>query len=98
MKTLTAVLERFREFNVKINKAKSIFAVSRIQYLGYIISKDGIQPDPEKFKPITDSPKPQSATELQSILGSLQYYIRFHPSFAETAAPLFDLIKRDTFT
>ena len=93
MHTLTAVLNRFHEFNVRINKTKSVFAVEQIKYLGFVLSKEGIQPDADKFMPIMKSPDPVSVTELLSVLGSLQYYSRFHASFAETAAPLFDLCK-----
>ena len=83
-------------FNVRINKKKSIFRCEKIKYLGYLVSQNGIEPDPEKFDPITKASDPDSKPALQSILGSLQYYSRFVPNFAELAAPLFDLCKRDT--
>ena len=92
---LKSLLERLVHFNIRINKNKSLFRCEKIKYLGYLVSQNGIEPDPEKFDPIMKASDPDSKVALQSILGSLQYYSRFVPNFAEMAAPLFDLCKKD---
>ena len=71
------VLSKLIEFNVKINKSKCVFNTDKISYLGYIVSSDGIEPDTSKFNPIMLCPDPANVKELQSVLGSLQYYSRF---------------------
>lgn len=90
-----ALLGRLVDFNVRINKTKSVFFTDQIVYLGYLLNRDGLQPDPDKFKPILDAPEPETQEALHSILGSLQYYSRFLPSFADLAAPLFELCRKD---
>ena len=91
---LTQLLERLKKFNVRINKRKSIFQVNRINYLGYLITAEGIQPDPTKFLPIMSADDPQDQQQLHSILGCLQYYSRFSKNFAKMAAGLFDLCRK----
>ncbi|MEO0454924.1 MAG: RNase H-like domain-containing protein, partial [Verrucomicrobiota bacterium] len=90
------LLERLLQFNVRINKEKSSFFKDEITYLGYVLGKDGIQPDPTKFQPIVDAPEPTNSAQLHSILGSLQYYSRFVANFAEEASCLFELCRKDT--
>ena len=94
-KALHQLLERLIAFNVRINKSKSIFRVKEITYLGYLVTSEGIQPDPSKFLPITSADEPRNQQELRSILGCLQYYSRFSSNFAHIAACLFDLCKKD---
>ena len=87
------VLNRLIEFNVIINKSKCVFNMDKISYLGYIASSEVIKPDTSKFNPIMLCPDPTNVKELQSLLGSLQYYSRFVN--AELASPLYDLCKKD---
>ena len=91
--TVERVLNRLIEFNVKINKSKCIFNTDKISYLGYIVSSEGIEPDTSKFNPLMLCPDPTNVKELQSLLGSLQYYSRFVKGFAELTSPLYDLCK-----
>lgn len=93
---LKNLMERLIQFNIKINKNKSIFRCEKIKYLGYLVSQNGIEPDPEKFGPIMQAKDPNSKVALQSTLGSLQYYSRFVPNFADIAAPLFELCRKNT--
>ena len=93
---LQQLLEKLIQYNVRINKTKSIFRKNEIQYLGYLVTGEGIQPDPKKFMPIMSAEEPQNQQELHSVLGCLQYYSRFTQDFARIAACLFDLCKKDS--
>ena len=82
---------------MRINPKKSVFAVSKLRFLGYCVDGQGIRPDAERIKALEKAPKPTSSKELQSFLGFAQYYAKFVPHFATLAKPLFDTLQMDTF-
>lgn len=88
LERLDMVLTRLEEFNLKIKPSKCQLFKHRVRYLGHIVSKDGIQPDPEKIQCVLDWPLPASERELRRFLGLAGYYRRFIPHFAQIAAPL----------
>ena len=63
-----------------------------VEYLGYIMSSEGISPDQTK---VTSVPVPTDLKSLRSFVGLASYYRRFIPSFSRIAAPLFELTKKD---
>ena len=89
------VLEILKEHNVQINKKKSAVKVTSLEYLGYLISGEGIRPSPKKVKAILDAPTPKSVQELQSFIGMLTFYCRFIKNFSSKLAPLYELLKKD---
>ena len=50
IKRLQQVFQRFREANLKINPTKCAFFQTNVQFLGHVISKNGLEADPEKSK------------------------------------------------
>lgn len=78
--TLFLVLSRLNDHNIKINLEKCKFFVSEIEWLGHVVSFEGIKPSPNKEKAILESPEPTCLKELQSYLGLLNYYCRFLPA------------------
>ena len=63
------ILAHIRESDLKLNRAKCIFGVTELTFLGHILSAEGIEPDPKKVEAITDMPTPSDKTELQHFLG-----------------------------
>ncbi|GBN58964.1 Retrovirus-related Pol polyprotein from transposon 17.6, partial [Araneus ventricosus] len=90
---LKKVFQIARESGLKLNKDK---AVSELQYLGHIISPDGVSPDPKKVSAITDFPVPTSKQELMRFLGMATYLMKFVPKFSQETSILRDLLKKDT--
>ena len=86
------VFQCLKDFNLKIKLKKSYFFQSNVLFLGHILSKEGISPNPEKVSKVRDWPVPKMAKELHSFLGLASYYWRFIPQFAKWASPLHDLI------
>ena len=86
------VLGHLKEFNLKIKPKKTYFFQSSMVYLGHVLSKDGISPNPEKVSRVKDWPVPKSAIEVHSFLGLASYYCRFIPQFAKWANPMHELI------
>ena len=90
---IAMVLYRLKEFNLKIKPKKSFFFQSNVLFLGHMLSKDGILPNPEKVSKVRDWPVPKMAKEVHSFLGLASYYRRFIPKFVKWANPLHDLIR-----
>ena len=78
---LLKVLERARARNLKLNKDKCI-KQHEISYVGHILTKDGLKPDPKKTEAITEMPSPQNKEELQRFLGMLTYLTKFIPNLS----------------
>ena len=91
---LRKVLERTRQRNLKLNKEKSQIKLSEIHYIGHILNKEGLKPDPEKVKAICMMKSPENKEELQRFLGMVTYLGKFIPSLSQTAAPLRTLLRR----
>ena len=93
---LRLVFERFRAHNLKINPDKCDVFRMKVQCLGHIVSKDGLEVDLSKIEAVQKFPAPRSQTEVKSFLGLASYYRRFVPKFAEIPCPLHKA--RETWT
>ena len=91
---LEEVFRRLREANVKLNPKKCSFVKQRIEYLGHVVTPEGIFPDPGKVEVVKNFPTPASLKELKSFLGLANYYRRFIKGFSEIASPLNALTKK----
>lgn len=65
-----------------------------MQYLGHIISAEGVRADPAKVQAVKDWPAPTNQTEVRSFVGLASYYRRFIKGFAELARPLHQLTEK----
>ncbi|CAI5997914.1 unnamed protein product [Closterium sp. NIES-64] len=76
--------------------SKSDFAVKKVQFLGHMVSAEGVHVDQRKIGAVKKWKVPENVKELQQFLGFANYYNRFVPQYAKIAAPLTDLLKKDT--
>lgn len=90
------VLQRLRENRLYAKIEKCSFHQDHIPFLGYIISSDGFQMDPQKLSAVLEWPQPTTLRGLQSFLGFANYYRRFIKGFASIAAPLTAMTKKGT--
>jgi putative transposase len=95
LQRLELVFSRLSKAGLKINTNKSHFAVSDIEYLGYWITRNGIQPVPKKIEAIQCIAPPTTQKQLQSIIGLINYYQDMWPRRSETLAPLTRLTSKD---
>lgn len=93
--TLEQVFKVLVDSLVDLKMAKCSFLQSQIEYLGYVVSKDGIKPNPENIAAVLQYPIPNSAKQVQSFLGLASYFRRFVKNFSVVAKPLYDLIKKN---
>ena len=66
----------------------------KIQYLGHVVTKEGISIDPEKIRAIEDWPVPRDVTDVWSFMGITGYYQRFIEGFSRIANPINSLQKK----
>ena len=70
-RALARILQRSREHSLKMNPKKCVFGVSSDKLLGFIVSKRGIEIDPNKAKVIAEMPPPKNLKELRGLIGRL---------------------------
>ena len=90
------VLQRLRDAGLQADISKSEFGVKRTKYLGFIISTDGIQVDPDKIEVIRTWEPPMTVKGIQSFLGFCNFYRRFIRDYSRIAKPLSNLVRKDT--
>lgn len=95
-RALIALMNRLKEFGFHIKLAKSKFGLNEIKYLGFVINKKGLQPDPERIRVIKELPPPTNLTELRSFLGTLNFYGKFIRNIHNLRAHLDNLLKKDS--
>uniref|UniRef100_A0A3B3QR63 Gypsy retrotransposon integrase-like protein 1 n=1 Tax=Paramormyrops kingsleyae TaxID=1676925 RepID=A0A3B3QR63_9TELE len=88
---LMRVLNRLKEFGLKLSPEKCCFFRKSVKYLGHIVSENGVETDPDKISALTTWPRPNNIKELKSFLGFTGYYRRFIKDFSRIAKPLNDL-------
>ncbi len=91
---LEAVLMRIRGAGLKIKLSKCSFFATCLKVLGYVVSGEGLSPDPSKLLAVRKFPVPKSVKDVQSFIGLCSYYRRFIPDFATLAKPLTDMTKK----
>jgi hypothetical protein len=79
-----------------LQSAKCVFAKPQVQYLGYIMSREGISSSPDKVEAFLKYYAPRNVKEVRSFLGLASIYRRLFPKFAELAKPLTELIRKDS--
>ncbi|KAJ0856477.1 putative nucleotidyltransferase, Ribonuclease H [Helianthus annuus] len=91
------VLQLFRDNQLYAKRSKCSFAGSSIEYLGHVISRDGVSTDPTKVEVVKNWPTPISVKQLRGFLGLTGYYRRFISSYGTIAKPLTNLLQKDAF-
>ena len=93
---LKQVFERIHKAGLKLHPNKCQFLQPKVQFLGHVVSTEGIMPDPAKTHQVKEWPVPTSVKETQQFLGLASYYRRFIKGFASIASPLHKLTERQS--
>ena len=94
-RNLEAVFQRLREKGLTLNKSKCEYSKDKLEFFGYVFSKDGISPDPKKVEDVVNLQTPSTASEVRSLLGMTNYCSRFIQDYATNTEPLRKLTHKD---
>lgn len=92
---LVRLLDRAKQVNLKLNKAKMKLRKAEVEFMGHVVTKDGLKPDPRKIKAVEEMPRPSCKKETLSLLGFINYLSKFLPRLSEVAQPLRELTMTD---
>lgn len=85
---LKAIFERFNEFGITINISKCVFGVSKLSFLGFEVSADGVRPLDDKVEAIVKFPRPENIEQLRRFLGMVNFYRSHIPKAVDCQAEL----------
>ena len=91
---LRIMLQTLKENQLYAKFGKCNFWLEQVQFLGHVISGEGIQVDSKKVKAVLEWEAPKNPTEVRSFLGLAGYYRRFIRDFAKLATPLTKLTQK----
>ena len=95
LEKLERVLVRLQQAGLKINADKSAFCQEQLEYLGYWITRDGIQPMKNKVEAIMNIAEPKNRRELRSFIGIVNYYRDMWIKRSHVLAPLAALTSKN---
>ena len=96
LRHLSLVIQRLSDAGLKLKPAKCHFISQEVQYLGHLLTPDGIRPNPDRVAAVKDYPALRSVKEVRQFLGLASYYRRFVKDFARIAQPLHSLTQKGT--
>ena len=91
---LNLVLEILKENQLFAKKSKCCFGCDEIDYLGHLISKEGVRANPSKIEVMRDWPLPSTLKSLRGLLGLTGYYKKFIKGYDLIAGPPSALLKK----
>ncbi|KAJ8751836.1 hypothetical protein K2173_026032 [Erythroxylum novogranatense] len=97
MQHLQSVLTILSQHQFFAKEEKCVFAVERIEYLGHILTGDGIEPCSSKIQAVLDWPVPTTVRAVRGFLGLAGYYRKFIKHYGTIAAPLNRLMSKEGF-
>ncbi|GJP48726.1 hypothetical protein CLOM_g8005 [Closterium sp. NIES-68] len=93
---LRRIFEILRRERFYVKLSKSEFALEKVHFLGHMVSAQGVHVDPKKIEAVRTWKTSENVKELQQFLGFANYYNKFVPLYAKLAAPLTNLLKKNT--
>ena len=96
LQVLREVLTCVQRYRLQLQWKKCRWGSTRLHFLGYVISSDGVQMNLEKTKAVQKFPRPTTDKQLQRFLGLLTFSLRFIQRLTDLSTPLRVLLQKDT--
>ena len=96
LSNLRCVLERIREWGLKLKPKKCKLFRTEVEFLGRVVSAQGMTADPGKVQTVLDWPVPKTVRQVRQFLGFASYYREFQEKFAEVTQPLQAIVNKAT--
>ncbi|MBW0576891.1 hypothetical protein O181_116606 [Austropuccinia psidii MF-1] len=96
VKHVASVPQRMRDNNLLAKASKCGFHASSVEYLGYVVSSEGLKMDFSKVQKILNWPQPKNIKELQYFLGFAKFYCCFIKKYSKRIFALTSLLKKDS--
>ncbi|MBW0579745.1 hypothetical protein O181_119460, partial [Austropuccinia psidii MF-1] len=93
---VSTVLSRLRANNLFAKASKCLFHVSSVEYLGYVVSSEGLKMDQAEFHQILNWPPPRNLKDHQSFLGFASFYRHFINHYLKKISSLTSFLKKDS--
>ena len=91
---LAIVFQRLKELGLKLHSDKCEFVKPKLEYLGHVVSAEGVKPNYKKLDAVKNFRLTRNATDVKSFLGLAGYYSKFIRNFSKIAKSLTDLTKK----
>nr|GEW79336.1 transposon Ty3-G Gag-Pol polyprotein [Tanacetum cinerariifolium] len=91
------VVEMDTLWKVVVGNREHVTCTGRVNYLGHVISFDGVKVEPDKIQVVSSWPTPTNAKGVRGFLGLAGYYSKFIKGFGGIAAPLHRLVGKAHF-
>ena len=93
---LEMLLQRCRERGIALNRDKIKLRLTRVKFMGHVLTDHGLEPDPDKIEAVLDMPTPQNVEDVQRLNGFVTYLSKFMPKLADVMEPIRRLTRNDT--
>lgn len=93
---LRAVFDTLRQHTIFLKQKKCKFGLTKLKFLGHIVSSQGVSPDPDKVKAVADWPVLQDVHDVQCFMGLCNYFRKFIPGYAQMVRPITQLTRKST--
>ena len=91
---LKKTFSTLRKYNMKLNPAKCVFVVASGKFLGFMVSHQGIEANPNKVKAKIKVKSPKTVKEVQSLIGKVATLNRFVSKATDKCMPFFKVLKK----
>ncbi|UYV80283.1 K02A2.6-like [Cordylochernes scorpioides] len=94
-KKLKGILEKAKEKNIKFDLTKAQICLTKVRFLGHVISQNGIDPEPNKIDKLITFKRPEDKKSLQRIMGLYNYLEKFIPNLAASTSNIRGILRKN---
>ncbi|KAK7105707.1 hypothetical protein V1264_012941 [Littorina saxatilis] len=92
---LEKVLKKLEDSGLTLNREKCVFRMKQLEFLGFILNEKGVSPSLSKVQDVRDARRPETAAEVRSFLGLVNFNAKFIKCLASKAEPLRKLTRKN---